>query len=223
MPALVKIGLTVLLALGLLPSVPMPAAAGDVPLTARHRARSGDRPVAGVRAARADRRRRVRRAPERLPDRLLLRRHHRPAERRPQHDAGDALRLAGDARLPGDQRPSRAAAGAGGVLRRPADRRRHASTPRCSAPCATSSAWSSSSALRLAAPIVIVLLLVELAIGLISRTAPSLNFHGHRLSDPPGRRPDAGRRARSATVPAVTNSMLERSLTLGAALALAFR
>jgi flagellar biosynthetic protein FliR len=76
--------------------------------------------------------------------------------------------------------------------------------------------------LRLAAPVLIVLLIVELAIGLISRAAPSLTFQviGYPL------RLVVGLFVVGAliyTVPSVTASMIETVLLLGGRLAAAFR
>lgn len=75
---------------------------------------------------------------------------------------------------------------------------------------------------RLAAPIVIVLLLVELAVGLISRSSPSLSFMviGYPIRLVVGLTVLA---ALIPTIPAVTNSMLETVVTLGARTAAAFR
>jgi flagellar biosynthetic protein FliR len=75
---------------------------------------------------------------------------------------------------------------------------------------------------RLAAPVLIVLLIVEVAIGLISRAAPSLNFMviGYPV------RIIAGLFLVAAliyTVPRVTESMIERALMLAGRTASAFR
>ncbi len=76
--------------------------------------------------------------------------------------------------------------------------------------------------LRLAAPIVIVLLVIELAIGLISRTSPALTFMviGYPIRILVGLTLVA---TLVPTVPAVTNSLLETALMMGARLAQAFR
>ena len=76
--------------------------------------------------------------------------------------------------------------------------------------------------LRLAAPVLIVLLIVELAIGLISRAAPSLSFMviGYPVRIVVGLFLVA---ALIATVPGVVESMLERALMLGGRTATAFR
>jgi flagellar biosynthetic protein FliR len=76
--------------------------------------------------------------------------------------------------------------------------------------------------LRLAAPVLIVLLLVELAIGLISRAAPSLSFMviGYPIRIVVGLFLVA---ALIAAVPGVVESMLERALMLGGRTATAFR
>jgi flagellar biosynthesis protein FliR len=75
---------------------------------------------------------------------------------------------------------------------------------------------------RLAAPIVIVLLVVELAVGLISRSSPSLSFMviGYPIRIIVGLMLLA---ALIGTVPAVTNSLLDSVLTTGARTAQAFR
>jgi flagellar biosynthetic protein FliR len=75
---------------------------------------------------------------------------------------------------------------------------------------------------RLAAPVLIVLLIVEVAIGLISRAAPSLNFMviGYPLRIIVGLFLVA---ALIYTVPRVTESMIERALMLGGRTASAFR
>ena len=76
--------------------------------------------------------------------------------------------------------------------------------------------------LRLAAPIVVVLLIVELAVGLISRAAPSLSFMviGYPIRIILGMMLLA---ALIGTVPAVTNSLLDAVLATGANTARAFR
>jgi flagellar biosynthetic protein FliR len=75
---------------------------------------------------------------------------------------------------------------------------------------------------RLAAPVLIVLLIVEVAIGLISRAAPSLNFMviGYPVRIIVGLFVVA---ALIYTVPRVTESMIERALMLGGRTASAFR
>jgi flagellar biosynthetic protein FliR len=75
---------------------------------------------------------------------------------------------------------------------------------------------------RLAAPIVIVILLVELIVGLISRSAPSLNFMviGYPLRLLVGLTLLA---ALVPVVPSVVNSMLEQVVALSARTAMAFR
>jgi flagellar biosynthetic protein FliR len=75
---------------------------------------------------------------------------------------------------------------------------------------------------RLAAPIVIVLLIVELAVGLISRASPALSFMviGYPIRIIVGLMLLA---ALIGTVPAVTNSLLEAVLVTGANTARAFR
>jgi flagellar biosynthetic protein FliR len=75
---------------------------------------------------------------------------------------------------------------------------------------------------RLAAPIIVVLLIVELAIGLISRSAPALNFMvvGYPV------RLIVGLSALAliiATIPAVIASLVARTIGLGLDLAAAFR
>jgi flagellar biosynthetic protein FliR len=77
-------------------------------------------------------------------------------------------------------------------------------------------------AFRLAAPIIVVLLVLELVVGLISRSAPSLGFMviGYPL------RLMAGLVLLAAlvpTIPAVTNSLVENALLIGARMAQAFR
>ena len=76
--------------------------------------------------------------------------------------------------------------------------------------------------LRLAAPVLIVLVIVELAIGLISRSAPSLTFMviGYPIRTALGLLVVA---ALIYTVPAVTTSMLESTLMLAGRTAAAFR
>lgn len=76
--------------------------------------------------------------------------------------------------------------------------------------------------LRLAAPVLIVLLIVEMAIGLISRAAPSLSFMviGYPIRIVVGLFLVA---ALIATVPGVIESMIERTLMLGGRTATAFR
>ena len=76
--------------------------------------------------------------------------------------------------------------------------------------------------LRLAAPVLIVLLIVEAAIGLISRAAPSLSFMviGYPIRIVVGLFLVA---ALIAAVPGVIESMLERALMLGGRTATAFR
>jgi flagellar biosynthesis protein FliR len=76
--------------------------------------------------------------------------------------------------------------------------------------------------LRLAAPVLIVLLIVEMAIGLISRAAPSLSFMviGYPIRIVVGLFLVA---ALIAAVPGVIESMLERALLLGGRTATAFR
>jgi flagellar biosynthesis protein FliR len=75
---------------------------------------------------------------------------------------------------------------------------------------------------RLAAPIVVVLLIVELAVGLISRASPSLSFQviGYPIRILVGLVLLA---ALVGTIPAVTNSLLESVLMTGANTARAFR
>jgi flagellar biosynthetic protein FliR len=77
-------------------------------------------------------------------------------------------------------------------------------------------------ALRLAAPVLIVLLIVELTIGLISRAAPSLSFMviGYPIRIVVGLFIVG---TLIYTVPAVTQSMLEAALLLGGRMASAFR
>ena len=77
-------------------------------------------------------------------------------------------------------------------------------------------------AFRLAAPVIVVLLVLELVVGLISRAAPSLGFMviGYPL------RLLAGLALLAAlvpTIPAVTNSLVENVLLAGATMAQAFR
>lgn len=75
---------------------------------------------------------------------------------------------------------------------------------------------------RLAAPMIIVLLLIELAIGLISRSAPALNFEivGFPVRLVIGLFVLA---ALIVTIPAVTSSMVDTVLALGLRTAAAFR
>ena len=75
---------------------------------------------------------------------------------------------------------------------------------------------------RLAAPIVLVLLVVELAVGLISRTAPSLNFMliGFPLRLIVGLIVLA---VVVGAVPQVTGSLIERTIAMSGRLAAAFR
>jgi flagellar biosynthetic protein FliR len=75
---------------------------------------------------------------------------------------------------------------------------------------------------RLASPIVIVLLIVELAVGLVSRTSPSLNFMivGYPIRIVVGLFVLA---ALIQTVPAVTNNMIEPAIRLGLRTASVFR
>jgi flagellar biosynthetic protein FliR len=75
---------------------------------------------------------------------------------------------------------------------------------------------------QLAAPVVIALLVVELAIGLISRTAPSLSFQviGYPLRILVGLTLVA---VLIPTIPAVTNSFMRTVLEIGARMATAFR
>jgi len=75
---------------------------------------------------------------------------------------------------------------------------------------------------RLAAPIIIVLLLVELAIGLISRSQPALTFMviGYPIRIVVGLFLIG---VLLPTVPSVTSSLIESSLMMGARLAAAFR
>jgi flagellar biosynthetic protein FliR len=76
--------------------------------------------------------------------------------------------------------------------------------------------------LRLAAPVLVVLLIVELTIGLISRTSPSLTYQviGYPLRIMVGLFIVG---ALIYTVPAVTQSMLEAALMLGGRTASAFK
>jgi flagellar biosynthetic protein FliR len=76
--------------------------------------------------------------------------------------------------------------------------------------------------LRLAAPLVLVLLIVELAVGLVSRSAPSLNFMvvGYPVRLVAGLVVLA---AMVGTVPQVVASVVERTVDLGLHLAAAFR
>jgi flagellar biosynthetic protein FliR len=75
---------------------------------------------------------------------------------------------------------------------------------------------------RLAAPIVIVLLVVEVAVGLISRTSPSLNFMiiGYPVRLIVGLVVLA---ALVGTIPAVTNALVEGAVMLGMRTAAIFR
>jgi flagellar biosynthetic protein FliR len=75
---------------------------------------------------------------------------------------------------------------------------------------------------RLAAPIVIVLLIVEIAVGLVSRTSPSLNFLivGYPLRLVVGLVVLA---AVVGTIPQVTNALVESALMMAARTAAAFR
>jgi flagellar biosynthetic protein FliR len=75
---------------------------------------------------------------------------------------------------------------------------------------------------RLAAPIIVVLLIVELAIGLVSRSAPALSFMviGYPVRLIVGL---AVLALMVATVPAVTTSVLSRAISIGLDLAAAFR
>jgi flagellar biosynthetic protein FliR len=75
---------------------------------------------------------------------------------------------------------------------------------------------------RLAAPLVLVLLIVELAIGLVSRSAPSLNFMviGYPVRVVVGLIVLA---AMVGTVPQVIAAVVERSVAIGLDLAAAFK
>jgi flagellar biosynthetic protein FliR len=75
---------------------------------------------------------------------------------------------------------------------------------------------------RLAAPVIVVLLIVELAVGLISRSAPALHFMviGYPLRLIVGLSVLA---MMVVTVPAVTNSLIARVIGIGLDLAAAFR
>jgi flagellar biosynthetic protein FliR len=75
---------------------------------------------------------------------------------------------------------------------------------------------------RLAAPIIVVLLIVELAIGLISRSAPALSFMvvGYPIRLIVGL---AVLALLISTVPAVTASLVARTIAIGLDLAAAFR
>jgi flagellar biosynthetic protein FliR len=77
-------------------------------------------------------------------------------------------------------------------------------------------------ALRLAAPIIVVLLIVEVIVGLISRAAPALNYMviGYPLRLMVGL---ALLAALVPVVPAVTNSLVDTALMTGAHMARAFR
>ena len=76
--------------------------------------------------------------------------------------------------------------------------------------------------LRLAAPVIVVLLIVEIAVGLISRSAPSLSFMviGYPIRVIVGLLVVA---ALISTVPAVTSSLVPNALRLGTRAAAAFR
>ena len=75
---------------------------------------------------------------------------------------------------------------------------------------------------RLAAPIIVVLLILEIVVGLISRTSPALSFMviGYPLRLLVGLTLLA---ALVGTIPAVTNSLLDTVLMTGAGMARAFR
>jgi flagellar biosynthetic protein FliR len=76
--------------------------------------------------------------------------------------------------------------------------------------------------LRLASPVIAVLLLVELALGLISRTTPAINamMAGHAIRFVVG----VGVTALTfAAVPGLTRSLAERVIAIGASLASAFK
>jgi flagellar biosynthesis protein FliR len=75
---------------------------------------------------------------------------------------------------------------------------------------------------RLAAPVIVVLLVVELAVGLISRASPALSFMviGYPIRLIVGL---ALLAALIPTIPAVTNSLLDSVLMTGATMARAFR
>jgi flagellar biosynthetic protein FliR len=75
---------------------------------------------------------------------------------------------------------------------------------------------------RLAAPIIVVLLIVELAIGLISRSAPALSFMviGYPVRLIVGL---AVLALMISTIPAVTSSVVSRAIAIGVDLAAAFR
>jgi flagellar biosynthetic protein FliR len=75
---------------------------------------------------------------------------------------------------------------------------------------------------RLAAPVIVVLVIVELAVGLVSRASPALNFMviGYPLRLMVGL---ALLAALIPTIPAVTNSLLDSVLMTGATMARAFR
>jgi flagellar biosynthesis protein FliR len=75
--------------------------------------------------------------------------------------------------------------------------------------------------LRLAAPIIVVLLIIEVAIGLISRTAPSLSFMviGYPIRIVIGLTVVA---ALLSTIPSVITSLLDSALRLAARTAMAF-
>jgi flagellar biosynthetic protein FliR len=76
--------------------------------------------------------------------------------------------------------------------------------------------------LRLAAPVLIVVFIIEVVVGLISRTAPSLNFMvvGYPIRIIAGLLVVA---AIVSTIPAVTASMIESTIQLAARTAAAFR
>lgn len=76
--------------------------------------------------------------------------------------------------------------------------------------------------LRLAAPVIIVLLIVEVIVGLISRASPALNYMviGYPIRLIVGLTLLA---ALVPVIPAVTNSLVDTALMTGAQLALAFR
>jgi flagellar biosynthesis protein FliR len=77
-------------------------------------------------------------------------------------------------------------------------------------------------AVRLSAPLIAVLLLVEVAVGLISRSAPALNFNivGYPVRLVIGLAVVA---ATIATVPGLTRSLVERVISLALQMAAAFR
>ncbi len=145
-----------------------------------------------------------------------------PASGVAQHDADLALRHDRDAGVPRHQRPSRDAARDGDVLFRTADRRRQHQRVAADESCASCSALVFTVGLRLAAPIVIVLLIVELAVGLISRAAPALNFMviGYPVRIIVGLTVLA---ALLSTIPSVTASLTEQAIELALRFAAAFR